>query len=280
MSHSHYRPDVDGLRGVAVLLVLCFHAELGFPGGFLGVDVFFVISGYLITNLTLRELAEHRFSLGQFWLRRIRRILPACLVMLAGSLAIGAVLLLPADLVELSQSATAHLLMVANAFFWRKTGYFDGSVALKPLLHMWSLAVEEQFYLLFPLCLKWLPPVNRKRKVALVCIFAGSLLVGLYGHIRHPSAAFYLLPCRAWELLLGGVICLIPAASRTDKPWHSFAGPIGLLGILLCAAVPQPLWGRWLPPGLPVYCCTSADDWCRNRFRIGNAAAETACGSG
>ena len=140
----------------------------------------------------------------------------------------------------------------------RKTGYFDGSVALKPLLHMWSLAVEEQFYLLFPLCLKWLPPVNRKRKVALVCIFAGSLLVGLYGHIRHPSAAFYLLPCRAWELLLGGVICLIPAASRTDKPWHSFAGPIGLLGILLCAAVPQPLWGRWLPPGLIPCLCTAA----------------------
>ena len=159
------RPDIDGLRAIAVLLVVLYHAGFGFPGGFLGVDVFFVISGYLITGLLLQELAGGRISLGQFWLRRIRRILPASTALLLSVLLLGTCLLLPADLLELAASARAHLLFSANIFFWTNTGYFDGSVDLKPLLHFWSLAVEEQFYLLYPLYLIWFPPTRRSGKL-------------------------------------------------------------------------------------------------------------------
>jgi peptidoglycan/LPS O-acetylase OafA/YrhL len=249
-THVHYRPDVDGLRAVAVLLVLMYHAQLGFPGGFLGVDVFFVISGYLITGRMLRDLAEGRFSLGQFWLRRIRRILPASLLMLVTVLAFGGFLLLPADLMELCESAAAHLLFSANFFFWKQSGYFDGSVDLKPLLHFWSLAVEEQFYLLFPLYLLLLPPLNRSGRLAWLALTGICTLAGFYGHLRHPSAAFYLLPCRAWELLLGGTLCLIPASFRPSQRVNLLLGLLGIGSIVLSGCVAQNHWSRWFPPGL------------------------------
>ena len=253
-----HRPDIDGLRAVAVLLVVLYHAGLGFPGGFLGVDVFFVISGYLITGLLLKDLATGNFSLGQFWLRRIRRILPASCVMLVCVLLLGCWLLLPADLVELSRSSRSYLLFSANFFFWRNTGYFDGSVDLKPLLHFWSLAVEEQFYLLYPLYLMWFPPLDRRGKGLFGGLFLLCLAAGFYGHLRHPSAAFYLLPCRAWELLLGGLLWSLPVRqAMLLRPFTSLGVGVGLVSILGSALVPAAAWSRWFPPGL-IACCGAA----------------------
>jgi peptidoglycan/LPS O-acetylase OafA/YrhL len=251
-SAATHRQDIDGLRAIAVLLVVLYHAGFGFPGGFLGVDVFFVISGYLITGLLLQELAGGRISLGQFWLRRIRRILPASTALLLSVLLLGTCLLLPADLLELAASARAHLLFSANIFFWRNTGYFDGSVDLKPLLHFWSLAVEEQFYLLYPLYLIWFPPTRRPGKLLFFGIFLLCLAIGCYGHLRHPSAAFYLLPCRAWQLLLGGLLWLLPASTAGIAAIASGpgAGAVGLAAIIMSSFVPAADWSRWFPPGL------------------------------
>jgi peptidoglycan/LPS O-acetylase OafA/YrhL len=148
-----YRPDIDGLRAIAVLSVVFYHAGLGSPGGYVGVDVFFVVSGYLITSLILKDLERGSFSMVNFWERRIRRIFPALAVMVAVTMVAGWFLLLPDDLSKLGASAIAQSLMVSNFYFWRTTNYFGGANEEKPLLHTWSLAVEEQFYLIFPIAL-------------------------------------------------------------------------------------------------------------------------------
>ena len=148
-----YRPDIDGLRAIAVLSVVFYHAGLGFPGGYVGVDVFFVISGYLITSLILKDLERGSFSMVNFWERRIRRIFPALAVMVAATMLAGWFLLLPQDLATLGASVVAQSLLVSNFYFWRTTNYFGGANEEKPLLHTWSLAVEEQFYLIFPIAL-------------------------------------------------------------------------------------------------------------------------------
>ena len=149
----NYRKDIDGLRAVAVLSVVFYHAGLGFPGGYVGVDVFFVISGYLITALILKDLERGSFSMANFWERRIRRIFPALAVMVAVTCVAGWFLLLPRDLAKLGASVIAQSLLVSNFYFWRTTNYFGGANEEKPLLHTWSLAVEEQFYLIFPIAL-------------------------------------------------------------------------------------------------------------------------------
>jgi peptidoglycan/LPS O-acetylase OafA/YrhL len=150
---NNYRPDIDGLRAIAVLSVVFYHVGLGFPGGYVGVDVFFVISGYLITGLILKELERGSFSLSNFWERRIRRIFPALAAMVAVTCVAGWFLLLPEDLAKLGASVIAQSLLVSNFYFWRTTNYFGGANEEKPLLHTWSLAVEEQFYLIFPIAL-------------------------------------------------------------------------------------------------------------------------------
>ena len=151
MEARRYRPEIDGLRAVAVLGVILFHFGLGFPGGFVGVDVFFVISGFLITGILLRQLSENRFSLTDFWARRVRRIAPAALVVVIVTLIIGYFLNSPDRYSSLARSAMAHLVMASNCYFTRDQGYFAESSDLEPLLHTWSLSVEEQFYLIFPL---------------------------------------------------------------------------------------------------------------------------------
>lgn len=245
-----YCPNIDGLRAVAVILVILYHAKLGFPGGFLGVDVFFVISGYLITGIIVRDIAEDKFSLLSFWTRRIRRILPASLAMIIATVVIGFFFLLPNDLLELSRSALASLCVTANFFFWRTTGYFDGSVELKPLLHMWSLSVEEQFYLLYPFYLMAFPPNNLLRKSMFLALLVGCMLVGFYGYIFHQSAAFYLLPCRAWELLLGGALHLLPQ-NKTFRPFpKNILSCLGLFCIIATSWIPHENWPRMLPPSL------------------------------
>jgi peptidoglycan/LPS O-acetylase OafA/YrhL len=238
-----YRPEIDGLRALAVAVVVLYHAHLKCPGGYVGVDVFFVISGYLITSLLLRDLQAGRFSFLDFWERRLRRIMPALMVMVVVTLGVGGILMLPSDYAQLGKSVIAQALLVANVFFWRddstRGGYFGATSEDRPLLHTWSLAVEEQFYLLFPLGLWWLFRFQRCRKPAvLTMILAGGVVAGLalamYGVAFRPGAAFYFLPTRAWELLGGAFIAALPAAAL-PRHWlvREGASWLGLAGILL-----------------------------------------------
>jgi peptidoglycan/LPS O-acetylase OafA/YrhL len=195
---------------VAVASVVLYHADSHWlPGGFTGVDVFFVISGYLITRLIAEDVANDRFTLARFYERRARRILPALfVVMLAASIA-ALFWLPPNDLVRFGQSLVATGFFVSNFFFWRQTGYFDAPVDAAPLLHTWSLAVEEQFYLLFPLVLVFLlRRAPRHLPAAIWGMLAASLALAEWGVRHHPGPAFYLGPTRAWELLCGAVLAL------------------------------------------------------------------------
>jgi peptidoglycan/LPS O-acetylase OafA/YrhL len=207
-----YRSDVDGLRAVAVISVVLFHAGLPqFPGGFIGVDVFFVISGYLITTLILHDVAKGRFSIANFYERRVRRIFPALLAVLAFASVAGYLILLPADARTFGQSLVATTVFSSNLLFFQQTGYFDAAAETKPLLHTWSLAVEEQFYLLYPLLLLLIGRYLRKRYTTALLMVGGlSLAISIVGVGRDQPAMFYLAPPRAWELLLGGLLA-IPA---------------------------------------------------------------------
>jgi peptidoglycan/LPS O-acetylase OafA/YrhL len=236
-----YRPDIDGLRAIAIVLVVLGHAGLIFRGGFLGVDIFFVISGFLITSLLRKEIASGSFSLTRFWVRRVHRLLPALTVASLGTVTLSCLLMLPEDLAELGRSLMAQSLLLANVFFWQTSGYFDGAASQKPLLHYWSLAVEEQFYLFFPLLMMLKP--GRKMLAGLAL---GSLTLTLLTNQQHPSACFYLLPFRAWELLLGGLLALsereVPARWRAGTAW------VGLLAIALAALQiheKKVIWPGW-----------------------------------
>ena len=241
MSETKYRPDVDGLRALAVTLVLLFHGRLftghlAFSGGFVGVDVFFVISGYLITGLILRQQQAGTFSLADFWSRRIRRIFPAALVMACLTMVVGAVVLFPTDYEELARSTVAQQLMAANLFFWRNTGYFQGPAELKPLLHTWSLAVEEQFYLVYPFLLVWIMNWRPSKRVALLIVLALSSFILSEWGVRHfRGATFFLLPTRAWELLLGALICYCPSLSASANVRRQGLSLLGLAMILFSA---------------------------------------------
>lgn len=229
-SEQKYRPEIDGLRAVAVLLVVFYHAGFGVPGGFIGVDVFFVISGFLITSLIVKDIQGGRFSLVQFWERRARRILPALFVVVIAILVAGWFLLLPSEFEGLGRAAAAQALFSANFHFWIETGYFAGPAEQEPLLHTWSLAVEEQFYIGFPILLLFMfrRRSNNNRSFILIVLIVGliaSLALSEFAVARHPSAAFYLLPTRAWELLLGSILVFLPA--------FAFAGP-KFLRELLC----------------------------------------------
>jgi len=229
-----YRPDVDGLRAVAVLLVLFFHAGMQTSGGYVGVDVFFVISGFLITGLILKEQRAGTFSLSEFWIRRIRRIVPASTVVVAVTLVYGGVTLMPFDYDELGRSAVAQQLMCSNVFFWQSAGYFGGDSELKPLLHTWSLAVEEQFYLIYPFVFVARFRTNRAA-ATLGLLMAGSFALSEWGSRNSPSAAFYLLPTRAWEMLLGGLLCFLPVPSRLSDRQSNFLGWMGISAVLTAA---------------------------------------------
>jgi peptidoglycan/LPS O-acetylase OafA/YrhL len=200
-----YRPDVDGLRAVAVLPVIAYH--LGFrpiPGGFIGVDVFFVISGFLIGALVFKELEQGRFSFAGFYVRRIRRLFPALLAMMAAT-TIGAYFIIyPSRYEEFAQSLAAATFSVSNIYFFLTAGYFDGPAITKPLLHTWSLAVEEQFYLLFPPLALWLTTRMPNRTTLIIAIIgAVSFVWSAITAFTSPNESFYLLHTRAWELALG-----------------------------------------------------------------------------
>lgn len=207
---TDYRPDIDGLRALAVLPVLFFHARFeAFSGGFVGVDVFFVVSGYLITSIIAKELAAGSFSIISFYERRARRILPALTAVMAFCVLAASLLFLPKEFKEFGDSVGAAALFSSNILFWQQAGYFDAPAELKLLLHTWSLAVEEQFYIFFPLLMyavhRWL---RGKWHVILLPLFAASIVASIYGVTRAPVATFYLAPTRAWELLLGSLLAL------------------------------------------------------------------------
>lgn len=228
-----YRREIDGLRAVAVLPVILFHAGLEhFHGGFVGVDIFFVISGYLITGLILDEARNDTFSLLRFYERRARRILPALFFVVACSIPFAVIWMLPGQLKEFSESLVAVTTFVSNIFFWRKTGYFELAAEEKPLLHTWSLSVEEQYYILFPLLLVVLWR-TAPRAIGPIVVLAGlvSLAIAEYGSREFYTANFYLLPTRAWELLLGATTAIV-LLKRDPAAWKH-KDTIAWLGLVL-----------------------------------------------
>ena len=226
-----YRPDIDGLRALSVMIVVLFHAGLGTTGGFVGVDVFFVISGYLITSLILKQQAAGRFDLVEFFARRVRRIIPAVCVMTLATLVLGSLWLSPAAWIDLAGSAMAQTVMMANVWYWRTIDYFSTEAELKPFLHMWSLAVEEQFYLVYPFLLVLLGRCSRRTLFFMLSALAAvSLVLAEYFLPIHASAVYYLLPFRAWELLLGGIVSLLPR--HRFMRWKEFEVAVGSAMVL------------------------------------------------
>jgi peptidoglycan/LPS O-acetylase OafA/YrhL len=231
---GHYRPDIDGLRAVAVLPVVFYHFNVWpFRGGFVGVDVFFVISGYLITSLIWSEMQAGSFSVLNFYERRIRRIFPALFAMMAGVAIASAVILFPHELERFAISLLATAGFVSNFHFWGESGYWAVDAAEKPLLHTWSLAVEEQFYLFFP---GFLYLLRRQSAPRVLWVLGGTLAVSLalsiVGAYRAPISTFYLLPTRFWELLIGGVL----AVGRFQAPQNSaLRNALAVLGLALIA---------------------------------------------
>lgn len=211
-SNLTYRPEIDGLRAIAVVLVVMYHAGLGqLGGGFVGVDVFFVISGYLITTILISDLHAGAFSLKSFYERRAKRLLPALFVMLAISVPFAWLWLPASDMQDYSQSILSTLFFGSNILFWLESGYFDADSQLKPLLHTWSLGVEEQFYLVFPVLLLVAWRLFRKRIAIVIGTSALLSLTIAEWAVRGggPVAGFYLLPTRFWELALGALVALL-----------------------------------------------------------------------
>lgn len=210
-----YRLDIQGLRAIAVISVLIFHADPSWmPGGFIGVDIFFVISGYLITSIILKNHFEGNFSFLDFYRKRIRRIFPALFVVLFFCLCVGYFYLPPKELKELSASSLSTVFFFSNILFWKTTGYFDGAAELKPLLHTWSLSVEEQFYIFYPLALAlYLKRGFSRLPIVLLALLICSLVFSEVLLSRYKSAAYFLTPSRAYELLIGAIL-----ATRWLKP--------------------------------------------------------------
>ncbi|OYU10978.1 MAG: acyltransferase [Comamonadaceae bacterium PBBC1] len=228
-----YRREIDGLRALAVLPVILFHAGVdAFSGGFVGVDVFFVISGYLITGIIISELAKGNFSLINFYERRARRILPALFLVMLVCLPFSWFLLLPHDLKDFSDSLLAVPLYISNILFWTESGYFDTTAELKPLLHTWSLAVEEQYYLCFPL---FLMSIWRFGLRWVLLLMGGMVIAGLayaeWASLAKPAVAFYLLPSRSWELLLGGLAAFYVLSEHYQAKSHFLSEIASALGM-------------------------------------------------
>lgn len=237
--HPKYRPDVDGLRAVAVLSVVAFHAAPGrMPGGFVGVDIFFVISGFLISSIIMKSLAHGHFTFADFYSRRIKRIFPALFVTLLVTLAAGYVLLVDDELTALARHIAAGAGFVSNFVLWSESGYFDASADMKPLLHLWSLGIEEQFYIAWPLLL-WLAT---RRKLAhgwvVGLIAAGSFVLNV-ALVRGSSvAAFYSPLTRFWELLVGaGLASLSLRPTKAPPPGAGLANAASFTGLALLGLV-------------------------------------------
>lgn len=255
--HPAYRADIDGLRAVAVVSVLVFHFfPSALPGGFVGVDIFFVISGYLISQIIIGGLEQDGFSVAGFYARRVRRLFPALLLVLAAALAFGWVALLRGEYAQLGEHAVAGAAFLANFVFWSESGYFDKAAIAKPLLHLWSLGVEEQFYIFWPvlLALAWRLRANLLLVAGAIAI--ASFGANLYATSAAPAAAFYSPWTRFWELMIGAMLaCLAlhrPAWNLAQRPRLASAASIaGLallaLGIVFAREKGFPGWQALLP---------------------------------
>ena len=214
-----YRAEIDGLRALAVVPVILFHAgfEL-FSGGFVGVDVFFVISGYLITTILIEDIESQRFSLVNFYERRARRILPALFFVILVCIPFAWMWMLPYQMKDFSQSLVAVSLFASNILFWQESGYFAAAAEEKPLLHTWSLAVEEQYYVLFPIFLILAWRFGKNRVFWMIVVMASiSLLLSEWGWRNKASVNFYLAPFRAWELFAGSIAAFIVQKQGVQK---------------------------------------------------------------
>ncbi|MCJ8204991.1 acyltransferase family protein [Pseudomonas sp. RGM2987] len=248
------RRDIDGLRALAVIPVVLFHFGFSsFSGGFVGVDVFFVISGFLITSILFREIGAQRFSFVDFWARRARRIIPALSVMMLATLILGWLLLTAKDFSELGRTVRYQSLFISNILFMREDGYFEPASDLKPLLHTWSLAVEEQYYIFFPLLMALLMRHLRHWRWMLLAVLLVSFGLNIVFIERKPDVAFFSLPTRAWELLCGAMLAVLPAPRQAVKPWlYQGVGVAGLAGVLIAIfsfdkTTTFPGWAALLP---------------------------------
>src|SRR5215469_3867521 len=222
-----YRPDIDGLRAIAVLAVVLYHAQIpGFSGGFVGVDVFFVISGFLITGIVWSGIQDQEFSLQDFYVRRIKRIFPALFTVLLLCSIAAFIFLIPSDLEKFGQSGNSAILFYSNFYWLKHTEYFDAPARENLLLHTWSLAVEEQFYGVWPLILLLLAKAKSIKKPVYI-IAALALISFLLAEARlpgHAKDAFYLPWCRAWELLMGAALAVAPPAIRPGRLAEALTG--------------------------------------------------------
>src|SRR5260370_11858991 len=229
-----YRADIDGLRALAVIPVLFYHVRIpGFPGGFVGVDIFFVISGYLICGMIDEDVRNGSFSLSNFYQRRMLRILPALFVMFLVASALAYLYCLPVELEDYSKSLASAAGSVSNVYFAATAGYFDAPAETKPLLHTWSLGVEEQFYLIVPLLMLLACRVAPQRAGLLFAAAAALCFAAAFAiSYRNTTFVFYLTPFRAWELALGALLSIkfIPAP-RTEFS-KNLCGGIGMLLVL------------------------------------------------
>ncbi|NVO23596.1 acyltransferase family protein [Donghicola mangrovi] len=244
-----YRAEITGLRAFAVMPVILFHAGLHvMGGGFVGVDIFFVLSGYLITSIILRDIEDGQFSLKRFYQRRARRILPALYLMLAVTLPLAAVFMVPQQLEAYARSLAATVLFISNVHFWDSVGYFALDAEQMPLLHTWSLAVEEQFYFLFPLILLGLARFGRRAVlIGALVMFILSFLLNEWGWRNEPEVNFFFTFSRFWELLAGS-LCAVVLMDRA--PWRgNVLSAIGLAMLLIVIALPPVL--PW--PSMPVW---------------------------
>jgi len=287
MSAEHrtaYRPDIDGLRAVSIVAVVLFHAFPSLlPGGFVGVDVFFVISGYLISGIILGDLRQGGFSYLNFYFARFRRIVPALFVVLAASFGFGFIVLMPDEYVSLGRHLAAGAAFTSNMRMLRDVGYFDLSADLKPLLHLWSLGVEEQFYIFWPLILTLLLRLRIRMLPALLALFIASFVSM---EMMSPMRAFYLLPARFWELMIGGILACVQAdhinfsliPQRHHRRAATIAGAVAL-GLLLISVFgftrlsPYPGWRALLPTlAAALLIAAGAESWI-NRHILGNRVA-------
>lgn len=257
-SHGPYRYDVDGLRALAVLSVVLYHYKFDFlSGGFIGVDIFFVISGFVIAKSIFMELDEGRFTISNFYFKRVRRIIPALFVVYLLTSIAAAIILLPKDFISYSKSLLASSTFVSNIFFWKSSAYFNPIAENQPLLHTWSLSVEEQYYLFAPLLFALLHYLKMSRRVTtyiLTALLVGSLALSITAVYTAPTAGFFLLPTRLWELLLGAVLAIQSSESRfrfegLANSILSFAGlALIVFGLLTINSTdPFPGWNALFP---------------------------------
>ena len=280
LAHPRYRTDIDGLRAIAVLSVVGFHA---FPdrlkGGFIGVDIFFVISGFLISTIIFGNLQNNSFSYREFYQRRVRRIFPALVVVLLACLGVGWFGLLSSDYQQLAEHTLGGTGFVSNFILWRESGYFDTNVETKPLLHLWSLAIEEQFYILWPLLLGWV----WKRKLNFLLVTSAvallSFAVNLMSFPEHATAAFYSPLSRVWELMIGGLLAYIvlhkPMSLARYRNAQSTVGFSLLVAgmILINNASAFPNWWALFPTlGTALLISAGPEAWF-NRLALSNKVA-------